>query len=96
MKDSVMEEVKRIFKPEFLNRIDETIVFRALNKEDISDLSAATVDVKDADVSDDPDKLTYGPDCYTPSASYDDAEGKVCDTDVASRDESAFFGDMFY
>ena len=35
MKDGVMEEVKRIFKPEFLNRIDETIVFRALNKEDM-------------------------------------------------------------
>ncbi len=35
MKDSVMEEVKRIFKPEFLNRIDETIVFRALNKDDM-------------------------------------------------------------
>ena len=34
MKASVMEEVKRIFKPEFLNRIDETIVFRALNKDD--------------------------------------------------------------
>ena len=35
MKASVMEEVKRIFKPEFLNRIDETIVFRALNKDDM-------------------------------------------------------------
>jgi len=35
MKNSVMEEVKRIFKPEILNRIDETIVFRALNKEDM-------------------------------------------------------------
>ena len=35
MKNGVMEEVKRIFKPEFLNRIDETIVFRALNKEDM-------------------------------------------------------------
>ena len=34
-KASVMEEVKRIFKPEFLNRIDETIVFRALNKDDM-------------------------------------------------------------
>lgn len=33
MKRNVMEEVKRIFKPEFLNRIDETIVFHALNKE---------------------------------------------------------------
>ncbi len=33
MKNGVMEEVKRIFKPEFLNRIDETIVFHALGKE---------------------------------------------------------------
>lgn len=33
MKGSVMEEVKRMFKPEFLNRIDEIIVFHALNKE---------------------------------------------------------------
>lgn len=35
MKTGVMEEVKRIFKPEFLNRIDETIVFHALNQEDM-------------------------------------------------------------
>ncbi len=35
MKEGVMEEVKRIFRPEFLNRIDETIVFRSLNKEDM-------------------------------------------------------------
>ena len=35
MKDGVMEEVRRIFKPEFLNRIDETIVFHALTKDDM-------------------------------------------------------------
>lgn len=35
MKDNVMGEVRRIFKPEFLNRIDETVVFRALNKDDM-------------------------------------------------------------
>jgi len=29
----VMEEVKRLFRPEFLNRIDETIVFHALSEE---------------------------------------------------------------
>ena len=45
MKDSVMEEVKRIFKPEFLNRIDETIVFRALNKEDMKQI--VTIMVKE-------------------------------------------------
>ncbi len=33
MKDNVMEEVKRFFRPEFLNRIDGTVVFHALNKE---------------------------------------------------------------
>lgn len=35
MKSGVMEEVRRIFKPEFLNRIDETIVFHALTKDDM-------------------------------------------------------------
>lgn len=33
MKDRVMEEVKRMFKPEFLNRIDEIIVFHQLGQE---------------------------------------------------------------
>ena len=36
MKNRVMEELKHSFKPEFLNRIDETIVFRALNKNDMT------------------------------------------------------------
>ena len=43
MKSNVMEEVKRIFKPEFLNRIDETIVFRALNKEDMKQIMTIMV-----------------------------------------------------
>ena len=36
MKSRVMDELKRLFKPEFLNRIDETIVFRVLNKDDMT------------------------------------------------------------
>jgi ATP-dependent Clp protease ATP-binding subunit ClpC len=36
MKSNVMEELKHMFKPEFLNRIDDIIVFHALNKENIS------------------------------------------------------------
>jgi ATP-dependent Clp protease ATP-binding subunit ClpC len=35
MKEKLLEEVKRTFKPEFLNRIDDTIVFRPLLKEDL-------------------------------------------------------------
>lgn len=40
MKNNVMEEVKRMFKPEFINRIDDIIVFRALTKDDIKGISA--------------------------------------------------------
>ena len=35
MKAGVMEEVRRIFKPEFINRIDETLVFHPLTKEEM-------------------------------------------------------------
>ncbi len=38
MKTKVMDEVKRLFKPEFINRIDEIIVFHALNKEQIGSI----------------------------------------------------------
>ena len=40
MKNNVMEEIKRMFKPEFLNRIDDIIVFRALSKEDVKGIVA--------------------------------------------------------
>ncbi len=36
MKGHVMEEVKRVFKPEFINRIDEIMVFHTLTKEDMN------------------------------------------------------------
>ena len=35
MKDSVMEEVKRLFRPEFLNRIDDIVVFHTLNDNEL-------------------------------------------------------------
>ena len=35
MKSNVMEEVKRLFKPEFINRIDEIMVFHPLGREDM-------------------------------------------------------------
>ena len=39
MKSSVMEEVRRIFKPEFLNRIDEVMVFHSLNRENVKSIA---------------------------------------------------------
>jgi ATP-dependent Clp protease ATP-binding subunit ClpC len=38
MKDRVMEELKRSFRPEFLNRIDEVIVFHSLSREDVKNI----------------------------------------------------------
>ena len=45
MKDRVMEEVKHLFKPEFINRIDEIIVFHPLNKGHMKDI--VTIMLKD-------------------------------------------------
>ena len=55
MKDKVMEEVKRFFRPEFLNRIDASVVFHALEQEhiiQIVDLMIKQVrsEVKDQDM----------------------------------------------
>lgn len=40
MKSSVMEEVKRLFKPEFINRIDEIMVFHPLTEQDMKQIVA--------------------------------------------------------
>ncbi len=39
MKDNIMEEVKRTFRPEFLNRVDEIIVFHALEQNEIDQIA---------------------------------------------------------
>ncbi|MBR6499655.1 MAG: ATP-dependent Clp protease ATP-binding subunit, partial [Clostridia bacterium] len=39
MKETLMGEVKKIFRPEFVNRVDEIIVFHALEKEDIDKIA---------------------------------------------------------
>src|SRR5947209_18447747 len=38
MKDKVLQEMKKLFRPEFLNRIDASVVFRALGREQIRDI----------------------------------------------------------
>jgi ATP-dependent Clp protease ATP-binding subunit ClpC len=38
MRDKLMNELKRLFRPEFLNRLDNVVVFRALTKEDIKQI----------------------------------------------------------
>ncbi len=48
MKDKVTEEMKRVFRPEFLNRIDQSVVFHALQEEHIREI----VDLELKDVRD--------------------------------------------
>ncbi|NLM13065.1 MAG: ATP-dependent Clp protease ATP-binding subunit [Epulopiscium sp.] len=43
MKKNVMDEVKRLFRPEFINRIDEMIVFHPLTQEDIKEIVSIMV-----------------------------------------------------
>ncbi|MDZ7270615.1 MAG: ATP-dependent Clp protease ATP-binding subunit [candidate division KSB1 bacterium] len=55
MKKRIMDEVKRIFNPEFLNRVDEIVVFRALNLNDIVKIVDILIDemaakLKDRDI----------------------------------------------
>jgi len=43
-KEHVLEAVKKIFKPEFLNRLDETVVFHPLNREELQEIIGIEVD----------------------------------------------------
>lgn len=45
MKNNVLDEIKKFFRPEFLNRIDGTVVFHALSREHMSDI--VELDLKD-------------------------------------------------
>ena len=44
MKKNVMDEVKKLFRPEFLNRIDEMIVFHPLNQDHIKQIVSVMVE----------------------------------------------------
>ena len=45
VKSDVMGELKRQFKPEFLNRVDDIIVFKQLKKEDIKEIAKRLLDI---------------------------------------------------
>lgn len=60
MKDKVMGELKRAFRPEFINRIDEIIVFHSLEKKHLKDIVSLMSDqltkrLKEQDLSIEPD-----------------------------------------
>ena len=67
MKGNVMEDVKEMFRPEFLNRIDEIIVFHSLSKENvreiveimINNISKRTTESMNLSISADTEALDY-------------------------------------
>ncbi len=52
MRQNVMDEVKKTFNPEFINRIDEIVVFHALSKENIGDILNVALKKVDAKLAD--------------------------------------------
>ena len=44
MKENIMDELKQAFRPEFLNRIDDTIVFHSLSNEDLNEITKLMLD----------------------------------------------------
>ncbi|MCR5213680.1 MAG: ATP-dependent Clp protease ATP-binding subunit, partial [Eubacterium sp.] len=61
MKDRVMEEVKQAFRPEFLNRLDDIIVFRPLNEDEIMDISGIMLnELKNRVLTNTGIKMRYG------------------------------------
>ena len=52
MKDKVLEEVKRFFRPEFLNRVDATVVFHALSREHIHSIVDLMINMVRSELAD--------------------------------------------
>lgn len=72
----------------------DDVIDAAIPDSEIDELNSATTNVLDADTTDDPDKLTYDPDQYTPNLTTG-ISGTI-DTNIDSKEESAFFGKLFY
>ena len=61
MKSRVMEEVKKLFKPEFLNRLDDIIVFSALREEEVLEIAGLMLkEFKDRVLETAGIKVSYG------------------------------------
>ena len=77
MRDKIMEEVKRLFNPEFVNRVDEIVVFHPLKKEHMEEIVDIVIDEMLSKVSDRQIeiKLTKGAKDYLIDKGFDEAYG---------------------
>jgi len=62
MRGKIMSELKRVFNPEFLNRIDEIIVFKSLSKESIAGITELMLDEVAERLKDNNVELVFEPD----------------------------------
>ncbi len=77
MKEGILEELKKEFRPEFLNRLDDIIVFHKLSKEDIKHIARLMLDVVQKRLQDREIYLTYtdGAVNYLAEHGYDESYG---------------------
>ena len=77
----------------------ETVIKGAIASEEFSKFNNASKNVKDEEVTDDYNALTYGPDCYTPSKSCVPTSGTVdskIDSKFGGKSEAAYFGSPLF
>ena len=77
----------------------ETVIKGAIASEEFSKFNNASKNVKDGEVTDDYNALTYGPDCYTPSKSCVPTSGTVdskIDRKIGGKSEAAYFGSPLF
>lgn len=77
IEELVMEDLKRTFKPEFLNRIDEIIVFNRLKKEDIQEIAKRMLKSLDKRLAEMDIELSFTDDAISAiaDAGFDDVYG---------------------
>ncbi|MBQ4640517.1 MAG: ATP-dependent Clp protease ATP-binding subunit, partial [Clostridia bacterium] len=77
MKEKILMDIKHVFRPEFLNRVDETIVFHKLSKDDIEKIAALMLRQVADRLQEREMNLTYGQDviAHLAQAGYDEQYG---------------------
>lgn len=99
---AVSKDSKKLEESAYLDALEEAaanevedVINSALTSEELSKICNASKAVKDADVSDDPTKLTYGQDCYSDNGSYVRTDGSI-DSNIVGKHESFDFGAPIY
>ena len=97
IKDAVMGELRNTFRPEFLNRVDDIIVFQRLTKENIKEIASRLLAVLQKRVEDMGIEVTFSDEAVSKiaDAGFDDVYGaRPLKRDIQSRIEDALSEEM--